>query len=299
MKISSLKLFCDVVDAGGFSPVARSLNVDPSKISRAISGLEDELGFPLFDRSTRRFNVTEAGQIYYQQILPLLDGLDSAEAEARDALTAPQGSLNVSASIAFGHAVIVPLLKEFNERYPGVALNLMLNDAQTDLARDGIDVAIRLGPAPEGDFVRTRLMDTQHLVCASPSYLKRFGQLDSPEALKDRDCVRFALAGYDSLWKFRDKNKKILNIPVSGSLTISNALALKRSVVDGYGPGLLGDWMIAEELANGELVVLFEDFKVSATDTDAAAWILYQQSAYLPMKIRVFIDFLKEKLSNA
>ena len=261
--------------------------------------LEQELGFPLFDRSTRRFNVTEAGQIYYQQILPLLDGLDSAEAEARDALTSPQGSLRVSTSIAFGHVMIVPLLKEFNDRYPGVALNLLLNDAQMDLARDDIDVAIRLGPAPEGNFVRSRLMDTQHLVCASPGYLKKFGALDSPEALKDRDCVRFALAGYDSVWKFQSTNKKVLEIPVSGSLTISNALALKRSVVDGYGPGLLGDWMVAEELASGELVVLFEDFKVSVTGMDAAAWILYQQSAYVPMKTRVFIDFLKEKLSNA
>ena len=298
MKISTLKLFCDVVHAGSFSEVARSRDIDPSKVSRDIRRLEDEIGFPLFERSTRRFKVTESGDVYYQSIKALIDALESAKDLGRDVASTPTGRLKVTASIAFGHVVIAPLLTEFRQRFPKLDIELVLTDSQIDIASEPVDLAVRLGPPPEGHFVRTKLMDTRHHVCVSPAYLRLHGKMKAPNELGERDCVRFPFLGYRSVWKFRHRRGNKIDVPVSGSLIVSNALVLKRCVLDGHGPGLLADWMIKDDVARGDLVTLFKSYEATASSFDTGAWILYKASNYTPKKVRVFVDFLKEKLSG-
>ena len=298
MKISTLKLFCDVVHAGSFSEVARTRNIEPSKVSRDIRRLENELGFALFERSTRRFNITESGNIYFQHVKPLVEGLDSARSLGRDVASNPEGELKLSASVAFGHAVIAPLLGEFRERFPAVNIELSLTDSKIDIAAEPVDLAIRLGPAPEGSFVRTKLMTTRHHVCASPRYLEINGNIRRPKDLSKHNCIRFPFQGYRSAWKFRRPGEQESEVPISGSLVISNALVLKRCVVDGLGPGLLANWMIRDELDRGRLVRLFKSYEATASGFDTGAWALYKSTSYTPKKIRVFIDYMKEKLSG-
>lgn len=251
----------------------------------------------LFERTTRRFAPTEAGRIYYAQTQSLIEELELAAARARDATAAPAGQLRVTASIAFGCEVLTPLVAGFRERYPALALELVLSDLPLDLVSERLDVAIRLGPPPTGDLVRRRLMPVRHRVCASPAWIAANARVMLPAVLSHCDCVRFPFPGFSDRWRFRDTQGSIEEVTISGSLVVSNALAAKHCILDGLGPGLLADWMSARELADGTLLELLPGYAVTATVFETAAWILYPSRSYIPTKVRCFIDYLVDNLA--
>lgn len=293
MDTDTLKTFIEVVQAGSFAAAARQLDLDPSAVSRTVAALEAELGVRLFQRTTRRLAPTEAGAAYFERIRPVLDELERARAEAQDALAQPVGVLRVTASVTFGLTRLLPLLPALRAAHPALALDLLLTDATVDLIAERIDVAIRLGPSVDSSLIGRRLMTTRYRVCASPEYLRRHGAPVLPQELAQRDCLRFPLPGYRTRWKFRDRTGGLGEVDVHGSVVISNGLALLRAALDGLGPVLLPDWLIGEHLAHGDLVDLFPDHDVTATEFDTAAWLLYPSRSYMPLKLRAFIEFLQ------
>lgn len=299
MNIDTLGLFIDVMRTGSFAEVARRRDVDPSSVSRVIAGLEREVGFRLFQRTTRRLAPTEAGFLYFDRIEPLIGDLERAAAAARDLSTTPSGLLRVTASVSFGQKILTPLLPPFRSRFPDLGIELILTDANLDLIAERIDLAVRLGPRPDENLIGARLMSTRYRVCASPAYLETHGPLSDPRELDGRDCLRLPFSGYRTRWSFRDAAGTVMEIPVGGSIIVSNPLALRQCAVDGLGPALLADWVVGEDLATGRLVDPFPDYDVTATDFDTAAWILYPSRSYTPLKVRVFIDFLREKLQTS
>lgn len=297
MDIEALNVFAEVAHQGSFSIVARAHGVEPSSISRMIAGLEAELGERLFQRTTRKLTLTEAGTLYLARIEPLVAQLGEAAEEARAMGRGPVGTLRLSVSVAYGLARIVPLLGAFRARFPALTLELLMSDAQVDLVRDGIDLAIRLAPGVEANVVVTKLADTRYHVVASPDWLARH-PLDRPEALSNHAALRFMLPGYRDQWLFRDAQGAITTVPVHGPLLMSNALALRDAALAGLGPALLADWTVARDLAEGRLIDCFPNTQVTATDFDTAAWGLYPSRNFLPNKVRVTIDFLREKLGH-
>ena len=295
MEFHDFEMFLDVVRQGSFAAVARKHGVDPSSVSRQIAALETALGYRLFERTTRRLALTEAGQITFDRIQTPLEEIEQIRMAALDAVGTPSGLLRVTASAAFGERWLVPRLGAFKKAYPTIDLDLLLTDRQIDMVAENVDVAIRLGGRIEGSFVVSRLMATRYRVVASPEYLERHGHCSTPDDLSVRNCVVFPLPGYRSLWRFRDAGGGARGVRVSGSLTISNALAIRRAVLEGMGIALLSDWTIDEDLRAGDLVDLFPDHEVSAADFDTAAWLLYPSRAYVPAKTRVFIDHLKSE----
>lgn len=298
MEIASLKIFAEVMRAGSFAAVARAHDVDPSSISRTIAILEDELGFRLFQRTTRRLAATEAGALYFERMQPIIDEMDRAGQEARDIVAEPTGRLRVTASVSFGHTVLVPLLPRLRSAFPELAVDLILTDAVLDLITEKIDVAIRLGPRFDSGLIGMQLMRTRYHVCATPAYLKTAPKLRVPSDLADHGCLLFPYPGYRSQWRFRAKGADVTEVPVHGTVTISNALALHRAALDGLGPVLLADWLVGRDLRRGTLVDLFPKFEATATDFDTAAWVLYPSRAYVPRKVRAFIDFLKVQVRS-
>ncbi|HUH84318.1 MAG TPA: LysR family transcriptional regulator [Stellaceae bacterium] len=296
MDITTLAIFVEVMRRGSFAAVAKDRNLDPSSISRLIAGLEDELGLRLFQRSTRRLAATEAGRIYFERTEPLLEELARASQSARDVSITPSGNLRVSTTVAFGQLCIVPLIAEFRQRYPNLSLELLLTDVNLDLIGERIDVAIRLGPRLDLGYVGARLFSTRYRVCASPAYVAREGMPHSPAHLSDRDCVAFALPGFADRWLFRRASGEVTEVPIKSNLKLSSALAIRRCALDGLAPALLAHWTIDADLANGSLVDLFPHYGVTATDFDTAAWILYPSRSYLPLKVRTFVDFVREHL---
>jgi DNA-binding transcriptional LysR family regulator len=293
MDIATLKIFVEVMRAGSFAAVARVHDVDPSSISRTIAILEGELGFRLFQRTTRRLAATEAGALYFERMQPVIDEMDRVGQEARDIVAEPAGRLRVTASVSFGHTVLVPLLPRLRSAYPDLSIDLMLTDAVLDLITEKIDVAVRLGPRIDAGLIGTQLMRTRYHVCASPAYLKAAPKLRVPPDLSGHGCLLFPYPGYRSQWRFRAKNAEVIEVPVNGAVTISNALALHRAALDGLGPVLLADWLVRQDMQRGRLVDLFPKYEVTATDFETAAWVLYPSRAYVPRKVRAFIDVLK------
>ncbi len=295
MEMDSLKMAALVARHGSFAAAARILVVDASTVSRTVASVERDIGLRLFQRNARSLTLTEEGAAYLERIGPLLLEMEHAADDARLLQTLPSGTLRMTASVAFAHECIIPHLAEFHALYPKIVLELLPTDANVDILAEKIDLAVRLAPAPAGDFISTRLLDTRYRVCASPAYLDREGGLTHPGELAGRNCLRFALPDFRSNWKFR-RDSEIVTVPVSGSTLIANALGLRRAARDGLGPALLGDWLVAADLAEGHLVDLLPDWDCTATDFDTGAWALYPSREFLPRKVRVMIDFLKVRL---
>jgi len=293
MDIKDLRLLVDVAQLGSFAEVARLRAVDPSWVSRSVAGMEAELGFRMFQRSTRNVTPTESGAAYIRRIEVLLDELEQAREDATALTSGVGGTLRMTTSIAFGQRILVPLLPKFRAAFPNLALDLVLTDENLDLVAERIDLAVRLVSEVTGDLVATRLGRTRYRVCATPEYVERHGIPASPDALSERSCLLVDLPGYRSRWLFRDRSGRVAEVPVRGDIRVSSALALYGAACTGLGPALLPDWMIDDDIEQGRLVDLFAAFEVTATSFETAMWLIYATRSYLPRKVRTMIDFLK------
>lgn len=297
MDLSVLQTFIEVMRQGSFAVVARERNIDPSSVSRAISGLEKELGVRLFQRTTRQLAPTEAGIIYFNRIEPLMEEMQQA-VELVTESDLPKGTLRVTASVSFGIKCIVPLLAEFETMYPDLCVDLLLTDYRLDLVTERVDLAIRLGKLKDSTLIAQKLMSTKYAVCASPDYLKQHGQLQHPEDITQHNCLLFPFAGFRSHWIFRNRQKETIKIPVKGRTVISNAIALQQCAIAGMGLALLPHWLIDKELESGALIEVLPSYDVTATDFQTSAWLVYPSKSYVPLKVKVFIDFLKKNIGN-
>ena len=296
MDLSELQIFVEVMRNGSFAAVARERNIDPSSVSRTVAGLESELGIRLFQRTTRKLSPTEAGMTYFERIEPLIEEMQEAADIAKDISGHPKGTIRVTCSVSFGIKCIVPLLPEFERKYPELTVDLLLTDSIVDLFSERIDVAIRLGQPTDSTLIMQKLMETRYSVCASPDYLKRCGQPQIPKDIEEHNCLLFPLIGFKTRWIFKDKAGNIEEIPVRGNTIISNAITLQQCAVSGMGLTLLPHWLIDEDVAKGNLVKLFPDYQVTATDFNTAAWLLYPSRAYIPLKVRVFVEELRKHI---
>ncbi|APB33161.1 LysR family transcriptional regulator [Gloeomargarita lithophora Alchichica-D10] len=268
MELSVLQTFVDVIKQGSFAAVARERNIDPSSVSRAIAGLEEELGIRLLQRTTRQLSLTEVGMTYFQRIEPLIEEMQQAIDVAADMSGQPKGTLRITASVSFGLKCIVPLLPDFKAMYPDLTLDLVLTDANVDLFAERIDFAIRLGLLADSTLIAQPLMQTHYVVCASPQYLNQWGYPKLPSDIEHHNCLLFPLAGYRSKWRFRDMDQKESKVLVRGHTIISNAMALQQCAINGMGLALLPNWLIGNNLQNGTLVNVFPKYSNMARFTN-------------------------------
>lgn len=298
MNTDSLEVLVEVAKLGSFAATARKLELDPSSVSRTISTLEEQLGLRLFQRTTRRLELTEAGEVYLNRIAPLLNEFDYALDEAHKVSKGPSGNLRITASVSFGQRCLLPHIPEFRRLYPEIKIELQLTDTVVDLIAGGIDLACRLAPKFNSELVGTRLFDTHYHVCVSPRYLETMPTISYPEDLEQHKCVVFTLPDYRSRWIFKDEESNLSSIQIKSDLSISSALALRECALAGMGPVLLADWLVGKDLEEGKLISVLDQYQVTAEDFDTAVWLLYPSRNFLPNKTRVMIDFLKTKFPN-
>lgn len=296
MDIQHLKTFVEVAEQGSFANAARRLDLDPSAVTRAVAALESKLGARLLQRTTRKVTLTEAGAIYLERVRPLLQELEGANEELQTSTGQVRGTVRVTASVAYGQTMLVPLLPALHAAHPAMEVDLLLSDAVVDLVSQRIDVALRLGPVSDLSLIGLRLQPIRFRVCASPAYLRQHGRPRTPSDLAQCECLRFPLPGYRTQWTFRDRAGQIETVPVSGWLVMSTALALHRAAMDGLGPALLGNWLIDTDIAAGRLIDLFPKHEVTATNFESAATLLYASREHLPRRVRAFVDFVKARL---
>ncbi len=296
MDTTDLETLMLVIRLGSFAAAARELQVDPSSVSRSVAALESELGTRLFQRSTRRLAVTEAGAVFGQRLESLLEELQQARQAAVDSTGEARGMLRVSVSNTFGQRRIVPLLPAFCRAHPALELDLMLTDSVVDLVAERVDIAVRQGVLQDSTLVALPLLRTRYRVVASPRWLReRGGPPRTPQDLEHCECLLFSLPGIRDRWLFSktvDGPKSVVTVKPRALMT--NGLALRECALAGMGAALLPDWLIDEDLAAGRLVDLFPRQHVGFVDAPTGIWLVYPSRSYVPAKVRAFIDFIRE-----
>ena len=298
MDTEDLRRFAIIARRGGFAPAAEELGLDPSTLSRRIAGLERAMGARLLHRTTRAMSLTAEGRRLLAAAEVALAALDEARAEIGG--EGQGGAVRLTASAAFGERALVPLLGRLRARHPGLSVEMILSDAPLDLAAEGIDLALRLGPEPEAPA--RRLRPVRYRVCAAPGMGAGAPPLARPEDLSDRPCLLYALPGLRDRWSFRPASGgPIRRIPVSGPLALSSALALRRAALEGLGPALLADWLIAGDLAAGRLVDLLPGWEAAPARFDSALWLLRPGGAADPPpgRVRAVMALLEEAFAPA
>ncbi len=293
-----LELFVEVMQHRNFAEIARIHNIAPSSVSRSITGLENELGIRLFQRSTRKLVPTEAGMAYFDRVKTIIDDLNSAKQIAADLSEEPTGTLRITAAAVFGGMQIVPLLPVLAEKYPALSIDLNLTDTYLDLIEERIDVAIRLGTLQDSTYIAKRLTKMTFYICASPQYLEQYGVPETPKEITQHKCLLFPRSGYNLNWLFKDSQQNMLDVTINKTVLITNSAAIKQCTLLNMGLSLLPDWLVQQEIAEGKLVRVFAEYHVTATNYDSSVWLVYPSKEYLPLKTRVFIDLLSSRLGQ-
>jgi DNA-binding transcriptional LysR family regulator len=297
MDTKDLGTFCLVARLGSLAAAARAEATEPSTVSRKIASLEAQLGTRLFQRTTRTLALTEAGAIFLARIEPILTDLITAQDAMLAAIEKPSGILRVTASNAYGEAVIAPLLPSFCRDYPAVEVDLLLTDNLVDLVSSQVDVAIRLGPRPSGDIIITKLKPTERRLVASADYLRSAPKLVDPKGLTDHSCLLTSNSPQQTTWFFHGEAVS-LEVQLPARVRTSNTVVIRQWVLDGLGVSILPDWLVDADIQSGKLVWLLQSWKVSVGSRDSAVWAAYPTRAFLPIKTRKFIDHIRTSLAS-
>lgn len=289
----SLEMFAIVVAEGSFSAAGRLLGLTPSAISRAIDRLEERLGVRLLLRSTRALTLTAEGHAYLCGARRILADLDDVEQEISDQ-GAPRGRLRISAALSHGRLCVVPLLGEFVQRYPHILVDIGLTDTLVDVAAGQADVAVRFGPLADSPLTARKLGETRRVIVAAPAYLARHGTPRVPEDLHRHNCLSFNFRRAEPVWPFR-KDGRDYALSVEGSIEANNGETLGQLAAAGVGITRVGAFSVAEEIASGQLVPLLEEFNPGDVEPIHA---VFAGGANTPARVRVFVDFLAERLGN-
>ena len=294
-RLSGLSAFVRAADLGSFVAAGRALNLSASAVGKAVTKLEHELKTRLFQRSTRSLRLTEEGRLFHERCRRILDDLDDARAMLALAMERPRGRLRVSVPIVTYH-LLLPVLPEFMALYPEIELDVDFNDRVVDLIDEGVDVALRSGDLPDSRLMARALRPFQLLLCAAPGYLDRHGVPQRPRDLDRHLAIRFRFPNSGKLQEWP------LTLPAGETelrprtiLTCNNMEALRGAVVGGLGIGCMPDFLAREPLASGALRPLLADH----IDGPGQFRLLWPSNRHLSPKVRVFVDFLSERLFAA
>ncbi|GAB2850977.1 LysR family transcriptional regulator [Pseudoduganella ginsengisoli] len=287
-----LTLFIGVVRAGSFSQAALEAGLSPQAVSKAVRQLEDHLGVRLFHRTTRSLTLTEEGERLFELANPGMRLLDEAIDTVQNSRRDMDGVIRIAAPTSFGQHVVVPLIRDFQERYPGVRFDLVLEDQFTDLVESRIDVGFRGRNPPERNLVSRRVGDLWLVVCASPSYIEKYGAPDSIDALRSHRCTGFRQPNTGRMipWEFRVDGATVY-CDIQSVASFNTAEAEVAAVLAGMAVGQLGWYMVRDDIQAGRLRHLLPH----TTAPYGGIYMYYQQRTQMPQRVREFIDYAVER----
>ena len=284
--------FVKTAEALSFVAAARSLGISASAVGKNVAKLEASLNVRLLQRSTRKVSLTAEGQLFYERCRKILDDLQDAQAMLSHVVQQPRGKLRVSLP-TIGYRFLMPHMAAFRSAYPEVELELDFNDLLVDVIEEGIDVAIRSGGLADSKLMARRLGPFRFLLCASPAYFQRPGRPLAVQDLEHHACLRyrFATTGKIMDWTLAaDPAFTGLRLPTA--MTLNNMEAMLMAAVDGHGIAFVPDFLAREALAQGRLHSVLDE---QCSDR-GQFWALWPSSRHLSPKIRVFVDFIAERL---
>ncbi|WP_267414341.1 LysR family transcriptional regulator [Sphingomonas sp. GC_Shp_4] len=295
-RLTGLIAFARAGSMGSYTAAARSLAISPSAVSKSVQRLEQRLGVSLFTRTTRSLTLTPEGRDLHERALRLLRDAEEIEQVALMARSEPSGLLRISVPLPVGVHLIAPALPAFRQRYPGVTVDLQVNDRIVDLVEHGIDVAVRIGELADSRLLSRRLAPYQLCCFASPDYLAARGAPAHPNDLKDHDTanLRYQSSGQTYRWPFRIGDREVELVPSSNILVDASEALVALLVADG-GVGMLATFIAAPYVQRGELVPVLAPFTVRRSNITA----LWPESRRANPAVRAFLAMLQRLTSEA
>ena len=289
-RFSDLEAFIAVVEAGSFTAAAERLDIAKSAVSRRVNALEERLGVQLLRRTTRRLNLTETGNSFYEHSARILADLDEAEAAVLQQHGDLRGKLRVALPLSFGTRHMDRPIAEFSRRHPRVGFDLDLNDRRIDLIAEGVDVAVRIGRLADSTLIARRLFDARSVVCASPGYLESRGTPRTPNDLVAHDCLVYSNLPDPGKWVCTDGDGIRHSVVVPVTMTASSGDFLCAVAKEGLGLVLQPTFIAGESISRGELQPVLTDYQWPVTP----AYAIYPPTRHLSYRVREFIDYLAE-----
>ncbi|NLS17771.1 LysR family transcriptional regulator [Rhizobium sp. P40RR-XXII] len=290
--LERIRTFVRVAERGNLSVVARELNVGQSSITRHVRELEEALGVNLLSRTTRRVALTEEGSRYYANALQILRLVEQATDEVRTAQGAYAGTVRISCTAALGVRHVSRLIFAFQDRHPEIVVDLSLTDERVDLVREGVDIALRLGPLADSSMKLRAIGQSQRVLVASPAYLERHGRPTTPEELRNLEGVRMSnVAGSEDLVLEGAGDKRYV-VPFGGRLEVDHGLAAREAFAAARGLGPAHIWLVDDLLADGRLETVLPDFSPPAVPLN----MLIAPERTDIARVRLLVEFLAEQL---
>lgn len=293
-KYQEMRVFAAVVDAGSFVAAADGMAMSKAAVSRHVSDLEQRLGVRLLHRTTRRLSLTQEGDVFLSRCREILASIEASEAELSHRSDSASGLLKLSVPVSFGVQHLAPLWSEFLEAHPKVSLDVQLADRVIDLVDEGIDLAVRIARLPDSSLVSRKLASTRLVLCASPGYLLKHGTPQHPSELVQHEVLGYSLLSAGDQWPFVGPDGPI-SVKVQPRIWTNNGDTCVAAALQGTGIQLQPTFLVARELASGELVEILPQYR----SIKLGIYAVYPTRKFLLPKVRALVEYLSEKLAGA
>ncbi|BAM92305.1 putative transcriptional regulatory protein, LysR family [Bradyrhizobium oligotrophicum S58] len=290
----AMAIFAKVVELRSFAGAAQELSLSKASVSKAVSRLEERLGTRLFNRTSRRLALTDAGQRLSERATQLLVDGEAAETEALAQSLTPRGLVRFAVPMTFGVKKIAPLLPAFLEQYPEVSIDLHMSDATVDLIGEGFDLALRIARLPDSSLVARRLCAMPRYTVAAPSYLERHGRPTHPMHLAEHKCFGYAYLSTAGVWHYTNAAGEQASVRPAGQLRVNNGEALLPAVLAGLGIADLPDFIVADAIASGEVEVVLKGW----SQPEGAMHLVMPPGGPRPARVEVLTEFLVKELAK-
>ncbi|WGE89995.1 LysR family transcriptional regulator [Actinobacillus arthritidis] len=289
-KLNAINLFCRVIETQSFTQAAQLEQISLAMASKLIAQLEEHLNVRLLHRTTRKITPTEAGLLYYQRCLPILNELKDAENSVSNITSTLQGKITISLPMDFGSRFVAPYLGNFMATYPNIQLNIEFSDRRVDVVAEGYDLVLRIGALPDSSIVAKRIAQSELVMLASPDYLAKHGTPENLDQLSQHTCLLYE---NHQQWQFMEGDQKIKLKPNAHVIT-NNGYALLQMTKAGQGIVNLPLFLAKEEMSAGKLVEILPQYTQHSIDIS----VLYPHRRYLSPKVKVLIEFLSKLMQE-
>lgn len=294
-RLKTMETFVSIVKTGNLSETARQLTVSRAIVSRHLQQLEEHLGARLFNRTTRQISLTDIGERYYAFCSKVLSEIEEEELAVSRQQTQPRGSLRLLASPSFGNMRLGPIVADFLAAYPTIQVSMDLTSYEiADLDKKTFDLAVHLSDtAPDTPLTGRKVGEVRWLLCAAPKYLEKHGTPAVPQDLIKHNCLLMRTTSRKPIWTFR-RGTETVSVTIGGSLSTNSVMGTRAAVLKGLGISILPMYALNEALADGSIVEVLPGYRLQGR----LVYVLYRFTRYVPNKVRVFIDFLAERLAS-
>ena len=289
-----LAIFAKVVELRSFAAAATELSLSKATVSKAVGRLETRLGARLFNRTSRRLALTDAGQKLSSRAASLLADGESIENEALALSVTPRGIVRLAVPMSFGIKTIAPLLPEFLASHPDISIDLHLSDAMVDLIGEGFDAGLRIASLPDSSLIARRLCAMPRYTVAAPAYLDRHGRPTHPMHLAQHQCLGYAYLSTPGVWHYSHASGETASVRPKGPLRVNNGEALMPALLAGLGIADLPEFIVGEAIETGQVEVVLKGWK----QAESAVHLITPPGGPRPARVELLANFLASHLAR-